>query len=163
VVFVPEDHLEPVRHAICQAGAGYIGEYSHCTFQTKGIGTFLPQEGTQPYIGKQGELTKVKEVRLETVVTDQNQSDVLQAMFDAHPYEEVAYDLYPLSQQGRKLGLGRIGFYPEKIPLQKLVETVKQAYQVEGLRFVGHPDQMVQKVAVLGGSGSKYWTQALAK
>lgn len=163
VVFIPEDHLEKVRDAICQAGAGYIGDYSHCTFQMMGTGTFLPQAGSQPYIGKQGELAKVKEIRLETVVTDQNQSQVLQAMFDAHPYEEVAYDLYPLNQPGRKWGLGRIGLYPEKVPLQKFAEKVKQAYQVEGIRFVGRSDQMVQKVAILGGSGSKYWKQALSK
>ena len=114
VVFVPEDHHMNVLNAMCEAGAGWIGNYSHCTFNSRGTGTFLPREGTNPYIGQQGKLEQVEEVRLETIVPESAQARVVQAMLEAHPYEEVAYDIYPLDLPGRSFGLGRIGRLPEK-------------------------------------------------
>ena len=116
VVFVPEDHHMKVLNAMCEAGAGWIGNYSHCTFNLRGTGTFLPGEGTNPYIGQQGKLEQVEEVRLETIVPESAQTRVVQAMLKAHPYEEVAYDIYPLELPGRSFGLGRIGRLPEKNP-----------------------------------------------
>src|SRR5690606_15858910 len=96
VVFIPESHVDQVREAIGKEGAGWIGNYSDCTFQVSGTGTFMPREEANPYIGSRGKLEKVAEVRLETIITEKVQNRVIQAMLDAHPYEEVAYDLYPL-------------------------------------------------------------------
>ena len=93
VVFVPAEHLAPVRDALATAGAGHIGRYSDCTFATRGVGTFRPREGTHPYAGQKGELTLADEWRLETVVPKDRVHAVLAAMHAAHPYEEVAYDL----------------------------------------------------------------------
>ena len=93
VVFVPPPHVEEVRDALSKAGAGWIGKYSHCTFQTSGTGTFLPREGTNPYIGSPNTLEKVAEERLETILPGYLRSRVLVALFKAHPYEEVAFDL----------------------------------------------------------------------
>lgn len=163
VVFVPETHVHHVHDAISKAGAGWIGNYSHCSFQTKGVGTFLPCEEADPYIGTTGKLEKVNEIRLETIVTKRVEKDVLQAMINAHPYEEVAYDLYPLSQTGKQYGLGRIGEYPETISLAELAHQVKQSYGVEALRIVGNPNQSVKKIAILGGSGARYWHDVLMK
>lgn len=98
VVFVPLRQLNKVREAICQAGAGKIGKsYDYCTFTTKGTGTFRPLKGANPFIGKKGKLTSVAEVRLETIVPVKAAKKVLAALLKAHPYEEPAYDLYPLA------------------------------------------------------------------
>jgi dinuclear metal center YbgI/SA1388 family protein len=163
VVFIPEDHHMKVLNAMCEAGAGWIGDYSHCTFNLRGTGTFLPGEGTDPYIGQQGKLEQVEEVRLETIVPESIQSRVVEAMIQAHPYEEVAYDIYPLELSGPSFGLGRIGRLPEKMTLQTLAERVKEAYEIPALRLVGDPDRPVSTVAVLGGSGSRYAQQALER
>ena len=97
VIFVPQTHLEKVRIAICEAGAGHIGNYDNCTFMSSGIGTFRPLEGANPSIGKVGKLERVGEARLETIVLEKDLQNVISAMKSAHPYEEVAYDLYSLS------------------------------------------------------------------
>lgn len=161
VVFVPEDHHEKVQQALFQAGAGWIGQYSHCSFNIEGTGTFLPQEGAQPFIGKQGKLEKVKELRIETVVPQSIERKVIQAMLKAHPYEEVAYDLYPMDLNGRTFGLGRVGKLSEAVTLQELADLVKQAFDVPAARVVGDLNRQVKKVAVLGGSGSRYVRHAL--
>ncbi|WP_010270238.1 Nif3-like dinuclear metal center hexameric protein [Paenibacillus senegalensis] len=156
VVFVPEDHHERVLSAILDAGAGAIGEYSHCSFNLQGTGTFKPGEGTEPYIGSVGNMEKVAEVRIETVIPHSRQAQIIKAMIKAHPYEEVAYDVYPLELKGRSLGLGRVGRLPEPLSLSKLAEAVKSAFQVPAVRVVGQLDTKIKKAAVLGGSGSRY-------
>ncbi|MCS7463451.1 Nif3-like dinuclear metal center hexameric protein [Paenibacillus doosanensis] len=156
VVFIPEDHLERVRQALFQAGAGWIGQYSHCSFNIEGTGTFVPEEGSEPFIGKQGKLEQVKEVRLETIIPQSIERKAIQAMLKAHPYEEVAYDLYQLDLKGRTFGLGRVGKLETAVTLRQLCEQVKQAYDVPAVRLVGSPDKEVRKIAVLGGSGSRY-------
>lgn len=162
-VYVPLAEEEKVRLALGAAGAGWIGQYSDCTFRVQGVGTFLPREGTQPYIGEQGRLEQVEEVRIETIVRQQDLKQVLDAMQSAHPYEEVAYDLYPLANQGEEHGLGRIGRLSQPLTLEQLAQQVKERYQVEGLRFVGSKEKKIRRVAILGGSGANYWPQALAK
>jgi dinuclear metal center YbgI/SA1388 family protein len=156
VVTIPVEHHEAVLEAICEAGAGWIGNYSHCTFNVEGTGTFMPREGSDPFIGKQGELEKVKEMRLETILPERLQKPVIEAMLKAHPYEEVAYDIYPLDLKGNPIGFGRIGDLPEPLSLADLAEKVKEAYQVDGLRMVGEPTRVIRKVAILGGSGGRY-------
>ncbi|GGF07781.1 GTP cyclohydrolase 1 type 2 [Halobacillus andaensis] len=160
-VYVPDTHVDRVRDAISEAGAGHIGNYSHCTYQVNGEGTFKPQAGSEPYIGNQGELEKVQEKRIETILPKSSLPQVLDAMFTAHPYEEAAYDLYPLLNEGSSEGVGRIGSLKNPVTLKKLCERVKEKYNISSLRFVGDPEQMVQRVAVLGGSGEKYYAAAL--
>jgi len=113
VVFVPQEAVEAVHGAIAAAGGGHIGNYSDCTFRTSGAGTFRPLAGTNPHIGKQGELEKTAETRIETIIPAEEISDLLNAVREKHPYEEIAYDLYPLKNTGRTYGLGLIG-RPEK-------------------------------------------------
>ncbi|TCT27002.1 dinuclear metal center YbgI/SA1388 family protein [Melghiribacillus thermohalophilus] len=163
VVFVPETHQEEVREALGNAGAGHIGHYSHCTFQTEGQGTFKPLEGTNPFIGKQGELEKVDEVRMETIVPVSILSRVLKAMEESHPYEEVAYDLYPLKNEGKTYGLGRIGRLEQPISLKEFAEHAKQAFKVSGLRVTGDLTRQVQTIGVIGGDGNKFISQARRK
>jgi dinuclear metal center YbgI/SA1388 family protein len=153
VVFVPKSHVDEVRAAICQAGAGWIGRYSHCTFSTDGHGTFMPMEGTNPFIGKQGILETVQEVRLETIVPRRIQAKVVEACRKAHPYEEVAYDLYPLEVKGKAYGIGRIGMLEHPMTLSEFAAWTKERLASKHVRFVGEPTRQITRVAVLGGSG----------
>jgi dinuclear metal center YbgI/SA1388 family protein len=162
VVFVPESHTEQVREALGNAGAGAIGNYSYCSFTANGVGHFLPGENTNPYIGEKGELESVQENRIETIFSVSLEKRVLTSMLKAHPYEEVAYDLYSLDNKGPSLGLGRIGTITE-MTLQDFAEHVKKALGVNGVRVVGDLQSKVKQVAVLGGDGNKYWSQAKFK
>lgn len=163
VAFVPKDFETKVREALGHAGAGYIGNYSHCTFNSEGIGTFMPEAGTNPFIGDQGKLEKVHEVKIETIFPETIQNKVISSLKKAHPYEEVAYDIYPLDNKGEILGLGRIGNLKKEMTLREFAFFVKKAFSVEGLRVVGNLDDKVKKVAVLGGDGNKYVSSALFK
>lgn len=163
VVFVPEDHTQKVRDALGDAGAGFIGNYSHCTFRTPGIGTFKPGEGTNPYIGEQAKLSEVKEDRLETIVPENILSRVLHAMVEAHPYEEVAYDLYPVVQNGVSQGLGRIGWLEQETVLAEFVQLLKQQLEISFLKIVGNLEDKVKRIAVCGGSGGSLISTAHKK
>jgi dinuclear metal center YbgI/SA1388 family protein len=163
VVFVPETHSKQVREAMSAAGAGHIGNYSHCTFNSTGQGTFMPEEGTNPFIGQQGDLEFVDEIKIETIVPNYLQNKVIQAIMKAHPYEEPAYDVYPLDNKGEVLGLGRIGKLEQSMTLADFAKQVKQAFDVQGARVVGDLTAEVRKVAVLGGDGNKYMKDAIFK
>ncbi len=162
-VFVPRTHEEQVRFAIGNAGAGHIGNYSHCSFSSDGTGTFTPLEGTTPYIGKQGQLEKVEEVKIESIMPESIQKVVVSAMKKAHPYEEVAFDLYPLLNKGKELGIGKIGKLSNEMTLHEFVDHVKKAFGLSNLRVIQGKNSIIKKVAVVGGDGNKYIYPALHK
>jgi dinuclear metal center YbgI/SA1388 family protein len=161
-VYVPTTGSQQVKDALGNAGAGAIGNYSYCQFSTSGVGQFLPGDETHPHIGQTGKLEQVEEERIETIFPDYLEKKVLQAMIKAHPYEEVAYDIYPLDNKGETLGLGRIGQI-EEITLGEFAHKVKQALDVPTVRVVGNLQEKVKKVAVLGGDGNKYISSAKFK
>lgn len=163
VVYVPATHLEEVSAAICIAGAGYIGNYADCTFRTRGTGTFRPGQNTNPFIGKTGELEEVDEFRLETIVTENDLKQVLASMHKAHPYEEVAYDLYRLENQGRVFSPGRKGYLVEKMSLQDYALQVKDLLGINSLRVVGDLEGMVKNVAVISGSGASLMNRVMGQ
>lgn len=156
VVFVPEADLERVRTAMTQAGAGFIGRYSECTFTSRGAGTFLPQEGTHPYIGRPGFREEVDEYRLETICPGSILKAVVAEMLKAHPYEEVAYDIYRLENEGKTFSPGRRGSLKEPVTLRELAELVRSKMQLSTIRVVGDVDKRVQRVAVVSGSGASF-------
>ncbi|MCT2537584.1 Nif3-like dinuclear metal center hexameric protein [Aquibacillus koreensis] len=160
IVYVPESHAESFTEAIGDAGAGHIGNYSHCVFQTKGTGSFKPLDGTDPYIGTQGEIEKVDEIKVETIISQSQVAKFLPIVFEAHPYEEVAYDLIPLGNKGEPVGAGRIGVLPEPISLQSFCEHVKERLDVPTLRVTGDLTKKVKKIAILGGSGEDFIVNA---
>lgn len=162
VVFVPTGHEDRVREAVTRAGAGWIGNYSHCTFQTEGTGTFMPREGTSPFIGKQGELERVREIRLETIVPKRLAGKVLEAMLGAHPYEEAAYDFYPLEINNNTTGLGRVGDLHAPVSLGEFARKVKDALNLSHVRTGGDIAGTVARVALCGGSGAELWPLARA-
>lgn len=153
VIFVPKGHEESVREALGTAGAGFIGNYSHCSFNTEGVGTFKPLEGTSPFIGERGRLERVEEVRIETIVPETSVKKAVRAMLKVHPYEEAAYDIYPLDNPGEIRGLGRVGTLKNSTTLKNFCETVKNTLKIRNLRVVGDLSRPVGKVAVCGGAG----------
>lgn len=164
VVFVPETHEYQVRKAIGDAGAGFIGNYSHCTFRAPGTGTFLPQAGANPFLGQVGEMEEAAEYRLETIVPEKLLPSVIDAMLEAHPYEEVAYDVYPLAVEGAvKGGLGRIGNLENPVSEEELIQLVKKRLQLTGLKVVPGTGEPIQRVAVCGGSGGSLVQVAFQK
>lgn len=162
VVFVPRGHQDAVREAMSRAGAGWIGNYSDCTFQMAGTGTFRALEGANPFIGKVGELEKADEFRLETIVPEKWLSRVIKAMLEVHPYEEAAYDIYPLAKAGTKLGLGRVGKLSTPVSFEEFCRQVKKALTVDNIKFGGSLKDQVHKIAVCGGSGASLLANAAA-
>lgn len=162
VVFIPVGHEEKVRAAILEAGAGWIGNYSHCSFMAGGTGTFKPLTGASPFYGRAGELAQVEEVRLETIVPSGLLKKVLDAMLASHPYEEAAYDILPLENRVTSCGLGRVGKLAEPVSLRQFAGFVKDTLGLPAVRLGGSPDRRpVQTVAVCGGSGADLWPEAL--
>lgn len=161
VVFVPLSHIESVREAIARAGAGAIGQYSDCSFRVQGIGTFRPGEDTNPYIGQRGQLEEVDEYRLETIVSKHDLNRVLAAMIKAHPYEEVAYDIFRLENPGAVFSPGRKGNLPEPLKLRKYALRIKNILGLDSIRVVGDLERMVNNIAVIGGSGASLMNHVL--
>jgi dinuclear metal center YbgI/SA1388 family protein len=154
-VFVPADDAAAVREAMFDAGAGEIGEYSHCCWSTSGIGQFLPGTTAEPTIGKRGEVSQVAEDRVEMVAHRRVRSRVLTALRTAHPYEEPAFDLIELAPARGDEGLGRVGELPEPMTLAEFTTRVARALPASavGIRAAGDPEMTIRTVAVCGGAG----------
>jgi dinuclear metal center YbgI/SA1388 family protein len=153
-VFVPVGHESQVAEALFAGGAGQIGAYDQCSFRTLGTGTFRAGEQSDPFIGKPGRQEQVEELRLETIVPQRKLARVLEKMLQAHPYEEVAYDLFPLQNQVPGAGLGRIGKLEQATTLELFADKVKQALGCDHLRLIGPGDLSIRKVALCGGAGA---------
>lgn len=162
-VYVPVSHEIIVREALGEAGAGYIGNYSHCTFNTQGIGTFKPENDANPFIGTVGEIESVKEVKIETIVPSKLLQKTIENMIKSHPYEEVAYDVYKLENNGDLVGLGRYVSLNDKISLQDLCEEIKLKLNMDYIRVVGELDTKIKKIAVVTGAGSDMVSLAKSK
>jgi len=153
VTFVPETHLSAVRDAVCDAGAGVIGEYTHCSFSVAGTGTFRPSGDAQPYSGARHRLNEEPERRFEVLVPEMRISSVIKALLKAHPYEEAAYDLVQLENKDPAVGLGVRGELKRPLALRAFCEHVRAALDVSAVRCVGDAGKRVKTVAVLGGNG----------
>lgn len=152
VVFVPVGYEEGMRRALAGAGAGQIGRYSHCTFQVEGTGTFMPSEGTNPFIGTSGELEKVAELKLETILPATRRRAVINALLKEHPYEEAAYDLYPLDLDGEEIGLGLIIELDEEISIEQLLVKCSDRLHAN-IRYWSGSKKGFKRIALCGGSG----------
>lgn len=159
-VYVPYTHADKVKNALANAGAGHIGDYSHCSFSSEGIGCFKPLENTNPYIGSIGEIELVKEVKIETIVTQKVLGGVISSMIKAHPYEEVAYDIFKLENKGKSSGLGRISSLKNMMTLEELCNHIKGKLNMEHIRVIGNLEDNIAKVAVVTGSGADMFKKA---
>jgi len=161
VVFVPPESLEKVQNALWQAGAGHIGNYDQTSFSARGVGTFRPQEGSDPYSGKLGELEKADEWRLEIIVPARRRDAVVAAMLTAHPYEEVAYDIYALHRGGQHYGAARMGELAAPMQLDELANQVQQQLNPPGMRVVRGAKSTFSRVACVPGSGASFIKDAV--
>ena len=163
VVFVPNDYADKVSEAMSNAGAGIIGNYDSCSFRSDGKGTFRGNEKSNPFVGTSQQLEKVDEVRLEMLVPKWKLHSVVSAMKSAHPYEEVAYDVYPLENISKENGMGAIGILEKEMPLQKFLQHVKTKLGSANLRYSKGKSENISRVAVCGGSGSEFLSNAISK
>ena len=152
-VYVPVKYANKVSRALFDAGAGKIGNYTETSFNIAGQGTFKPMGGTNPFIGKIGEKETVSEIKVETVVPERNLESVIQAMKNAHPYEEPAYDIYEILNKP-SYGIGLRGKIEKKLPLKEFSLWLKEKLQAKYVRLIKSNDRKIQKVALCTGGGS---------
>ena len=162
VTFVPHAQAEQVRNALFKAGAGHIGNYSDCSFNAPGEGTFKGNEHTDPYVGVSGQRHTEPETRVETVYPANLESKILMALILAHPYEEVAYDLYPITNQHQEVGAGMIGEVEHPMDESTFLAHVKLKMDAIVIRHTAFTGRQVKKVAVCGGAGGFLLKHAIA-
>ncbi len=162
VTFVPVSHSQKVRDAIFNAGAGNIGNYDSCSFNATGIGTFKGNENTNPFVGKPGIIHTEQEERIETIIPLHLKGKVLKALLNAHPYEEVAYDLYPLANEYPHAGSGMIGELSKEEDEIAFLNRIKTIFNVRAIRHTKLLNKPIKKVAVCGGAGSFLISKAKA-
>lgn len=161
-LFVPAAHAEAVRMAMFKAGAGCIGNYDHCSFNSDGIGTFRPGDNTNPFTGNRGEDHAEPEVKIETVMPRHLVPGIVKAMIQAHPYEEVAYDIYNIENSIPGAGLGVVGELAEPLGSDAFFELLRSSFGLEGLRYGKSNTTSVSRVALCGGSGSSLVNYAIS-
>lgn len=160
-VYVPHDHLEEVRSALFHAGAGTISDYDECSFVSEGLGTFRPGKGTNPYIGNIGFRHTEAESKVEVILPRHLQHQVVRAMMENHPYEEVAYDLH-LLENTTNIGSGMIGELEVPVSTNDFLKQLKSKMQTEVVRYTKTAKTEIRNVAICGGSGSFLIHQAKA-
>ena len=152
--FVPHENAEKVRVAIFEAGAGQIGNYSECSFNASGTGTYKPLQGSNPFSGEIGRRNEEPETKIEVILPSYLQQQVVAALLAAHPYEEVAFDLVPLSNTFQQAGAGIVGELAEPVPARDFLVKLKSAFSVSVIRHTMLLKKQIQRVAVCGGAGS---------
>jgi hypothetical protein len=154
VTFVPLDHIEDVRSAIFNAGGGYIGKYSECSFVLQGKSTFKPEEGADPFVGEIGKRQQEDEVKMEVIFPSYRQKQIITAMNEAHPYEEVAYDIIALANNFREVGSGLLGELEREVNEDDFLNILKEKFNLSIIRHTPLLNKKIKKVAVCGGAGS---------
>jgi dinuclear metal center YbgI/SA1388 family protein len=153
VVYVPRANVEEVRQALFDAGAGSIGDYDQCSYNTSGYGTFRPLQGANPTIGEVGTHERVEETKIEVVFPQQLERQVLVSMLAAHPYEEVAYHTITLDNKYQYVGSGAIGYLEEEMEAKDFLAYLKEKLNLNVIRHTKLSDKKIQRVAVCGGAG----------
>jgi dinuclear metal center YbgI/SA1388 family protein len=160
--FVPVEHAEKLRDALFAGGGGEIGRYSECSFNVEGRGSFKANEGTNPYVGKEGERHYENEVKVEVIYPAYLEDGLLRSMRQAHPYEEVAFDVVALENTHPGIGSGLIGDLPEEMAETAFLSMLKSQFGLQMVRHTPFTGKKVKKVALCGGAGSFLIRQALA-
>jgi dinuclear metal center YbgI/SA1388 family protein len=154
VTYTIPENIEQVRNALFDAGAGKIGNYEDCSFNSQGIGTYLGNENSNPEIGERFEFVEAKEIKIEVTFEKHLQSKVLKALFSNHVYEEIAYEIYDLKNTHQNIGLGMIGELDKPMDEKEFLQFVKEKMECGSIRHSAFTGKKIKKVAVLGGSGS---------
>lgn len=163
VTFVPADHAEAVKNAVFEAGAGRIGNYDECSFAVSGEGTFRAKDGANPFVGAIGERHIEKEMRVEWIFESFLEQPIIAALKSAHPYEEVAYDVYPLTNKHQFTGSGMIGELTTEMEFEDFLLYLKSNMLTNCIRYTNSISNKVKKIAICGGSGSFLLPVAIAR
>ena len=153
-VYVPKENAEEVQNALFSSGAGSVGDYKNCSFQSFGIGTFLPSEDASPKVGEKGKQERVEEIKIEVIFPKNIEKSLLNKMKNAHPYEEVAYQIYLLDNVFPQVGSGIVGELKEEVDSEEFLEILKRTMNTDCIRHTKLVRSTIRKVAVCGGSGS---------
>ncbi|MDC6366014.1 MULTISPECIES: Nif3-like dinuclear metal center hexameric protein [Flavobacteriaceae] len=154
ITYAPVKDAENIKSALFKAGAGDIGKYSNCSFTMEGVGSFMPEEGTNPTIGQIGKVQFERETQINVTFSFEKEKDILNALFDAHPYEEVAYEVHTLENVQQDVGMGMVGDLEKELDEKAFLEHVKTKMNAKVVRHSMFLGKKVKKVAVLGGSGA---------
>ncbi|MGZ9735523.1 Nif3-like dinuclear metal center hexameric protein [Flavobacterium sp. GNP002] len=154
VTFTIPENAEEVRNALFDAGAGTIGNYENCSFNSKGIGTYMGNEHSNPQVGERFEFVQGDEIKIEVTFEKHLENRILKALFKSHAYEEVAYEIYELQNQHQNIGLGMIGELKNPMNEKEFLLFAKEKMQCGGIRHSTFIGKEIKKVAVLGGAGS---------
>ena len=164
VLYTPLEDAESIRRALHKKGAGQVGDYDNVSYNTRGTGRFIPSEKAKPAIGQPNKAEQVIEERIEVLVKESLIGQIIQTIYEVHPYEEPVFHLFDIGKKDKEFGMGRVGSLAEPITIQQLVEKVKEAYHLPFVRCANvNLEQKVERVAILGGSGEKYYKKALEK
>ena len=162
ITYCPTDKAEEVRQVMFDAGAGNIGQYDECSFNAQGTGTFRGKDGTTPYVGEPGKFHKEEETKIETIAPSFKINDVIKSMIAAHPYEEVAYDIYELQNKNQDVGSGVIGELEMAEEETAFLNRLKTDLKTDCIRYTNLQGKKITKVAICGGSGSFLLDDAIA-
>lgn len=162
VTFIPVEAAEKVRSAVFDAGAGHIGNYDYCGYNLEGTGSFRGGEDANPYVGEKGRVHYEKEIRFETIFPGWLQSKIVHALLETHPYEEVAYDIYPLENNFEKAGMGMVGELNEPLSEPDFLNLLKKIFGTGCIKHTQLQGGKINKVAVCGGAGSFLLNRAIA-
>ncbi|MCC5895864.1 MAG: Nif3-like dinuclear metal center hexameric protein [Alkalibacterium sp.] len=162
-VYVPDYAADKVRRALHEAGAGEVGDYKDVSYTLEGHGRFTPQEGADPTEGEIGKEEYIHELRIEMMLKDRDVYKVIQALKSAHPYEEPVFDLFTLENQTESYGFGRIGTIEKPKSTEEMAALMQSLFNVDGIRYGATTKRPHKVVAVFGGSGAKYYRDALEK
>lgn len=162
VTFVPHERVEQVRLAMFEAGAGQIGNYDQCSYNIQGMGTFRAGENTSPFVGSKGELHHEPETKIEVVVPRPVLSKTISALLQSHPYEEVAYDIYPIENANPRAGLGVVGQLAKPQAEVDFLKRIKKMFRAGCVRHSPLTGKQIERVAICGGSGAELIGQAKA-
>ena len=154
ITYTIAENAEEVRNALFDAGAGTIGNYENCSFNSQGIGTYMGNENSNPEVGERFEFVENNEIKIEITFEKHLESKILKALFKHHAYEEVAYEIYELQNKHQNIGLGAIGTLEKPMTESDFLNLVKEKMQTPSIRHTNFLGKTIQKVAVLGGSGS---------
>ena len=163
VTFVPLANAEEVKNALFNAGAGCIGDYSECSFETEGVGNFKAGAGTNPHVGNRDVRHSEKEIRVEVILTSDKVSGVINALNTSHPYEEVAYDVYALENKIETIGTGMIGEFDTPIDESEFLAHTKTSLNTDCIRHTAFTNKKIKTVAFCGGSGSFLLSEAIGQ
>lgn len=164
VLYTPLEDAKRMREVLHQAGAGQVGDYSNVSYTTNGSGHFTPEEAADPTIGEQNHAVEVEEERVEVLFPPYLQSNIIEAIYKNHPYEEPVFHILDISKKDKEFGIGRIGNLKESKTYDEMISKVKDAFNLPHVRTANTAvDQAIQRVAIVGGSGENYYKQALNK